>query len=1021
MRISARGPVVARMSVLPHSRLWPCDDDPCAADASVRQLAAAGRAALEDPVFREALHLASPSLFEAAQQLAQGEIGSPREARRALLSLLRYHLRMAGRAAPFGLFAGVAPVGEGPTEAKVGDGHRKAVRPDAAWLREVLTAREADPRLMEGLQARAHPLSEVRDDRLVLPLQGGRSETSVRNTAAVALVLRAAESPVVLAEVVDRLHAACPEKPRALAEGMVRSLVTHGFLLTELHPPMRSVSPLDHALDRLEKLAPDAEPVRALRALRETMADYASSPIGQDPRRPRAVVHGMRQVQDSAQYLHVDVALDARITLPRAVADEAARAVGALWGITPPGRPFPGLDTYTRRFTERYGSARLVPLAEVVDPERGLGPLPEEDDATEPSARLPLRNAALAELAASAVRDGRAEVVLDRRWLDRLAVGGKGIPPASMDVLATLSAASPQAVDVGEFLLVLGSGSHQAGAFNGRFAPLLGDPVAAHCRREARRCIPGTPHVVRVALDFSPRAHRSQNVARTGTHGMPTVHIGTFHPQEPDRLGVRDLYVGCRHDRLYLYSRALGREVLPASLDMLNTKQEHPAVRLLHAIGATAGRTGLHMWSWGPALDLPRLPRVRYGRTVLSPARWNSRLLSPEGGTWDEWRAQVEAWRAAWDVPDRIYIGTGDQRLPLDLRKPMHLRLLREELRRAPQSSLHEAIGLTEETSGWLGGTPRACELVIPLHADGTAEPVPAPTSRRRYPSLAPDAPPHPHGAAWLSAKLYASRARHNEILTRHLPRLLGEVSDSTDRWFFLRYTDPDPHLRLRFRPRPGVTTGELLPALGSWAADLRERGLARTLLLDEYTPETNRYGGPDVIEAAEAAFHADSLAVLEQLQVLADPAFPLDTTVLSCLGYLDLAHVFTGSAEALSTLPGPRPHPDRAALRRQRALIAPLAEAPPDWKALYQVPGGERIVRSWHERAAVFTAYGEALRATGCDISETLPRVLMSLMHMHHNRLASGAQREKESLALLRDLLHSRHARKHQKDPGDR
>jgi hypothetical protein len=61
-------------------------------------------AAIGRPEVREALFVASPSLDEALD-LWLGEPASPRR-ERAERAIVRYFARMAGRATPFGLFAG---------------------------------------------------------------------------------------------------------------------------------------------------------------------------------------------------------------------------------------------------------------------------------------------------------------------------------------------------------------------------------------------------------------------------------------------------------------------------------------------------------------------------------------------------------------------------------------------------------------------------------------------------------------------------------------------------------------------------------------------------------------------------------------------------------------------------------------------------------------------------------------------------------------------------------------------------
>lgn len=62
----------------------------------------------------------------------------------------------------------------------------------------------------------------------------------------------------------------------------------------------------------------------------------------------------------------------------------------------------------------------------------------------------------------------------------------------------------------------------------------------------------------------------------------------------------------------------------------------------------------------------------------------------------------------------------------------------------------------------------------------------------------------HLPGEDWLFVKWYAEPSAHEALLAEHLPALLAEVEDEVDRWFFLRYQDPEPHLRLRIHGDPG-------------------------------------------------------------------------------------------------------------------------------------------------------------------------------------------------------------------------
>src|SRR5262249_55544271 len=63
-----------------------------------------------------------------------------------------------------------------------------------------------------------------------------------------------------------------------------------------------------------------------------------------------------------------------------------------------------------------------------------------------------------------------------------------------------------------------------------------------------------------------------------------------------------------------------------------------------------------------------------------------------------------------------------------------------------------------------------------------------------------------PPGSEWLYAKLYTGPATLDQILRVVVKPVVEAVlrAGAADRWFFVRYGDPDWHLRLRFHGQPG-------------------------------------------------------------------------------------------------------------------------------------------------------------------------------------------------------------------------
>ena len=84
--------------------------------------------------------------------------------------------------------------------------------------------------------------------------------------------------------------------------------------------------------------------------------------------------------------------------------------------------------------------------------------------------------------------------------------------------------------------------------------------------------------------------------------------------------------------------------------------------------------------------------------------------------------------------------------------------------------------------------------------------------------------------------------------------------------WFFIRYSDPRRHIRLRFRGEPARLLADLLPRVTAWATGLIASGVCQRFSIDTYDRELDRFGGPHGLAVAEDFFCADSAAVSDLL-----------------------------------------------------------------------------------------------------------------------------------------------------------
>ncbi|MEV0278614.1 lantibiotic dehydratase [Streptomyces sp. NPDC050610] len=1021
----------------------------------------------EPGLVTEALALAAPSLALMVNRVATGTTGvGLAQLRRGVRALSGYRLRMAQRATPFGLMAGIAPVGftDEPGEAKVrwGDSHRRGVRPDREWLTGLVAVWEQRPEVLRRLRVVRNDLTFVRGDRLVVPYvpdtgvaRAGNAmvqEVSVRHTQAVATVLDAARMPVTGGVLARRLCELFPTASLGTVEAMLAQLVTKEILLTEARPPLEATDPLGYVLEVFEGVPWEELPeLEQLREIRGLLDDYARCPVGAGGETLGAACRRMREVHEGEHLVQVDLALDVEARLPREVAEEAARAAGLLWRLAPvpPGQAY--LRQYHDDFLARYGTDRLVPVKELLDPGIGLGaPAGYRRPVSRRSLRVEsdqdtARDQVLAGLAQQALLAGDAEVVLDDSHPVVTALAReRGTPPDSLDLRAHVLAHSLESLTAGRFRLILDGHSAQAGAMLGRFTYLLPDDAQAVVHDLARGVEAREPDALCAQVSVQTSQSRSANVAQVPQWLGHLLPVARFSERgDPAVLNLDRLAIGADHDRLFVVDIETGRRVRPVVFHMLNREWQVPnAARFLHDL-AGSGVHPWRPWNWGAAAALPYLPRVRYGRAVLALARWRpTEALRDQSLSRELWHERVAQWRETWRVPRHVRVGQDDRIVELDLDESVHLDLLRHELGRNPSAIVWEVPTRTGYHDGWLAGSEgtHRGEIVFPLlaqqfrAADTSAAPLAVESSgplrgaeQTEPVRLRPVGGEHLPGGEWLYTSVYCARERQDEVLTVHLPRLLATLPDGVDRWFFLRYSDGSEHLRLRWHAPAAVLAGELLPQVHAFVAELRDCGLTRRVVIDTYDPEVERYGGPQAMAAAEKVFHADSVTVLETLRLLRAGRITTAPPLLAATSYMALARAFFTARDPLL---GPAADRDAGArwllerlsknqqahrhfrqMRREAlALIRPYDDHAP----LLDTIDSEVLRTVWSQRNEAVLAYGHTLRALGTRSWTSPASVLASLLHMHHNRLiGSDGDAEQTSYAIARGAVAAHHDRR--------
>ncbi len=305
-------------------------------------------------------------------------------------------------------------------------------------------------------------------------------------------------------------------------------------------------------------------------------------------------------------------------------------------------------------------------------------------------------------------------------------------------------------------------------------------------------------------------------------------------------------------------------------------------------------------------------------------------------------------------------------------------------------------ISASESSQVQLGRVPRQPEI----------SPAPAAAKTETISQVPRRQPP---GSEWLFVKLYCPRILEDDVITESMFTFAENAlaSGFADSWFFIRYSDPEPHLRLRFYGSPERLTRQLFPHICEWANRLMSDGVCLKFLFDTYEQEVERFGGLQGMTISEAIFSADSRSGVGLLRYLRTKLWPHDQTTFLALSIDNLLYgLGLSQADRLSwyrrqATPGAQ---DLGAEYRQRKPVLRSLFGQPE-QYLTSQPGGGQLISVLEERRKALTPPVQTLLqlADQGALCQSLDSLFASFVHLHLNRLAGlDVQSEQRILSLL-------------------
>lgn len=868
-----------------------------------------------EPYMQEAIYIASPELYQEFQKWLQGYLTDEKDVNKLVLSLFRYLLRMSARCTPYGLFAGCS-LGKFSAASQIKlshpHQHKKHCRLDMNIVAELSA-------MISQLPSIQHQLQYFPNNSLYKIAGKYRyAEFSLKNKFRTYNLAEVACSDYLEKIINTALKGATSnELAEAIvdddisideAKNFVLELVQNQLLVSEAEPAVTGEEFFTRLINKLSALENTSDITGKLTCIHELLQHKTT---GADKYlQTHALVKELLPGTNNKDLVQTDLFLNTQHnTISSVVITGIQQQLEKLWSLARLSDSA-HLKSFRDAFKERY-EEQEIPLVTALDAEAGIGYAGYGSDA----GHAPLIDDIVVDKANdlntiswskmhdfqlkklhNCLNNKAVEIEITDKDLDELKETNAPLIPDSLYLIGSLLGESAAAIDTGNYQFeLMGSGGPSAANLLGRFCHAdeeLTRKVKSCLRQEEQH----NPHAIYAEVVHLPEARTGNVLLRPQLRNYEIVYLGNGSVPPDHQIPLTDLMVSVHQDTIILRSKKLNKRIIPRLSTAHNfSAGSLPAYKFLCDLQLQQLHGGVS-WQWNAVIDEPFLPRVRYGKIILSKCTWI--LQKQDYPELNQKNTSIsinytELSKKISDqlkLPQYVVITEGDNQLLINMNSESCLHILADTLVKKGRIVLQEFLNTEDKCFVEGEGGRYTNEIIVPLKRtiavkqdDVKNKTLPGEeTSDTFNKSLdtkgallnRKDAVPERTfiaGSEWLYVKIYCGTNSAEKILKeiiRPLTRKLS-IEDKIDKWFFVRYADPEHHIRVRFHHAENKGFWkEIIEALHAAMKDDTNKALACKIQIDTYQREIERYG-LNTIELSEDIFYYDSEAVLDCIDLL--------------------------------------------------------------------------------------------------------------------------------------------------------
>lgn len=844
-----------------------------------------------DKVFRESVFLASYELYSEWEKLCQEPLSSVLAKKNKINnSILKYYIRITTRSTPFGTFAShsafeISKENKNITE-EVMDSVIRTTSIDLSFLFQVITLinrnffeihdyclndsiykfgnhyRYIETTLQNN--KRVYTLTSLEQDDLLNFLYKKLSDKYYSFDQLIALVN-------------DSVEGVTEEEVKYYVTGLIEAQ----FFKSKFDICLSEPSPLRQLIDYLnakKSINKDLDEYLTLLKKLEEQLEILNSGMGQSKESYDAiyalanmfsVLYDRKHLINSSLKRNLDFSPVTKEDLSKI--SKAIEVLSCFWNKeTEIG--YENLENFKKKFYYRY-EEKLVKLVDVLDNESGIGYVQEQNSVNDFSPLLDTLTWPNVESDSFTIAFNKKTHEFWRKIINNTVFNGKSVIDLSEHNIKNLR--NSEQVSLSKSFTVMFQKTadkiviNSVGGTSGiniiaRFSNE--DEKVLHAINEIIKQEQQDEHFIYAELLHLPDNRVANILLRNVKRGNQFSYLSKASTSE-DKINLCDLYIKMINNRIVLIHKVLKKEVKIFHSNAHNYEYNSlPLYQFLCDLQKQDISTGLSL-NVGEFNYLMHdyIPRITFGKDIIfTPALWRvykNEIMGLDSKDDLQVIKNLREHLSNRNIAKYFFISQGDHKLMIDFQNDNLMIFVVEELRSK------EIITLTECLYD-LNVDKFNNEIILPLinknhlvHKTKLAD--------HAFKMNIYDNKFIP-GNKWFYYKIYCGTKFSDKILKDDFPDLLTNLKneESIKKWFYIRYSDPDNHIRLRLEINDNdpTSSAKIISVLNSCFNSHINEGIISKIEMGTYDREYERYEG-EFINIAESIFHHDSLLTLNLLK----------------------------------------------------------------------------------------------------------------------------------------------------------